>query len=104
MGMIRPITRRQPREAAAGIRVHPRLYQKAAVPMVQVRCLVLSSPPEPNSPRQSHADPNANGNHPGMTTKVLIRSLCCSSSNQVRQPFKMAFWELTVISTVLLRL
>ena len=58
--------------------------------------------PEPNNPLIATRSPSADSNHAGMRTKVLARSLCCSSSSQVRHPLKMAPWELTVISTVLL--
>ena len=94
MGVIRPIACRQPLEAAIGIRVHPRLPEGCRTNDSSLLSYIMQ-PPELNSPQQSHADPNADGNHPGMTTKVLIRSLCCSSSSQVRHPFKMAPWELT---------
>jgi len=48
--VIRPVARRQPREAAAGIRVHTRLPEGCSQP-VQVRCLIiLSSPLNPTAP------------------------------------------------------
>jgi len=41
---------------------------------VQVRCLILSSPLNPTTHWQRHAGPNADSNHPGMTTEAIDSS------------------------------
>jgi len=49
VGVIRPVARSQPREAAAGIRAYTR-QPEGCGKLVQVRCLISSSPLNPTAP------------------------------------------------------
>ena len=103
VGVISPIACRQSREVPISTTAHTRPPEGCWLRWFRFAVSYWEAP-WTQQPTDSHVQAPAPSNHPGMTTRILARSLCCPSNSQVRYPVETApDTQQTGISAVLLQ-